>query len=63
MLVLVTLVFLVSLVEPTTLPHLSGHPPRGQPPPLPECHHLKYAYSARGVPEYAIPGQPVEGKR
>ena len=40
----------VSLGAPTTIP------------PLPACHHLKYTYSSRGVPEYDIPGKPVQGE-
>ena len=39
----------VGLVAPTTIP------------PLPACQHLKYTYSSRGVPDYDIPGKPVQG--
>jgi hypothetical protein len=39
----------VGLGAPTTIP------------PLPACQHLKYTYSSRGVPEYDIPGKPVQG--
>ena len=40
----------IGLVSPTTIP------------PLPACDQLKYTYSTRGVPEYDIPGRPVQGK-
>merc|ERR1719474_79977 len=40
---------LFSLVSPTQIP------------PLPACDQLKYTYSSRGVPEYDIPGRPVQG--
>ena len=48
MLVLILFVF-VSPVCLTTIP------------PLPACDQLKYTYSSRGVPEYDIPGRPVQG--
>ena len=47
--VMLLVLLFVGLVAPTTIP------------PLPACQHLKYTYSSRGVPDYDIPGKPVQG--
>ena len=45
------LLLFIGLVSPTSIP------------PLPACDQLRYAYSSRGVPEYDIPGRPVQGNQ
>ncbi len=45
------LIFLFGLSAPSNIP---GVELRG-------CDHLRYAYSSRGVPEYEVPGVPLQG--
>ena len=49
--IMILLIFLlVGFCSPTNIPsELRG------------CDHLRYAYSSRGVPEYEVPGSPLQG--